>query len=220
MDSDTMTRKDDYRRVLGEFRSGKIQILVGTQMIAKGLHFPNVTLVGVVNADTTLHMPDFRAGERTLQLLMQVSGRAGRGEVPGEVIVQTFTPFHPAIQAARRFCFETFCDQELEFRRELGYPPFARMINVVYRGADEGKTKTAVVEFAAAVAPPAPEAWTVSDPAPAPLARAKGEFRYQILLRGPKRSLAAMREAVARGLALKRPRDIRAIADVDPVSIQ
>ena len=108
MDADTMKRKDDYRRVLGDFRAGKIDILVGTQMIAKGLHFPNVTLVGIIYADSALHQPDFRAGERTFQLLTQVAGRAGRGDVEGEVFVQAFTPFHPAIQYARRHDFVGF----------------------------------------------------------------------------------------------------------------
>src|SRR5207247_9162423 len=102
MDSDTTTRKDDYRKILGAFRRGDVDILVGTQMIAKGLHFPRVTLVGIIFADMALHLPDFRAGERTFQLLVQVAGRAGRGEVEGEVIVQTYTPFHPAVQHARQ----------------------------------------------------------------------------------------------------------------------
>ncbi len=108
MDADVMKRKDDYRRVLGEFRHGKIDILIGTQMIAKGLHFPNVTLVGIIYADMALHQPDFRAGERTFQLLTQVAGRAGRGDIEGEVFVQAFTPFHPAIQYARRHDFVGF----------------------------------------------------------------------------------------------------------------
>ncbi len=108
MDADTMKRKDDYRKTLGDFRAGKTDILVGTQMIAKGLHFPNVTLVGIIYADLALHQPDFRAGERTFQLLTQVAGRAGRGDVEGEVFVQAFTPFHPAIQYARRHDFTGF----------------------------------------------------------------------------------------------------------------
>ncbi len=119
MDADVMKRKDDYRRVLGEFRHGKIDILIGTQMIAKGLHFPNVTLVGIIYADMALHQPDFRAGERTFQLLTQVAGRAGRGDIEGEVFVQAFTPFHPAIQYARRHDFLGFYEQELEFRRAV-----------------------------------------------------------------------------------------------------
>src|SRR3712207_8159585 len=124
MDADSMTRKEAYRETLRAFRAGKIDILVGTQMIAKGLHFPNVTLVGIINADLALHLPDFRAGERTFQLLTQVAGRAGRGETPGEVFVQTFTPFSPSIQFARHHDFTGYFDQELEFRERCDFPPF------------------------------------------------------------------------------------------------
>ena len=141
MDADTMTRKDDYRRVLGDFRVGKIDILVGTQMIAKGLHFPNVTLVGIIYADMALHQPDFRAGERTFQLLTQVAGRAGRGDVAGEVFVQAFTPFHPAIQYARRHDFEGFFDEEMEFRAQLKYPPYSRVALLTLKGRNEEKVK-------------------------------------------------------------------------------
>jgi primosomal protein N' (replication factor Y) len=141
MDADTMKRKDDYRHVLGDFRTGKIDILVGTQMIAKGLHFPNVTLVGIIYADSALHQPDFRAGERTFQLLTQVAGRAGRGDVEGEVFVQAFTPFHPAIQYARRHDFVGFFDQELEFREQLSYPPFSRVALLTLKGRNEDKVK-------------------------------------------------------------------------------
>jgi primosomal protein N' (replication factor Y) len=141
MDSDVMKRKEDYRRVLGDFRAGKIDILVGTQMIAKGLHFPNVTLVGIVYADLALHQPDFRASERTFQLLTQVAGRAGRGDIEGEVVVQAFTPFHPAIQYARRHDFTGFYEQELEFRAPLNYPPFSRVALLTLRGRNEDKVK-------------------------------------------------------------------------------
>jgi primosomal protein N' (replication factor Y) len=130
MDSDTLKRKEDYRTILGDFRTGKIDILVGTQMIAKGLHFPNVTLVGIIYADQGLHAPDFRAGERTFQLLTQVAGRAGRGDVEGEVYVQCFTPFHPAIQYARQHDYAGFYEQEIDFRRQLDYPPLARIAQV------------------------------------------------------------------------------------------
>lgn len=143
MDSDVLQRKEDYRRILGEFRLGKIDILVGTQMIAKGLHFPNVTLVGIVYADLGLHLPDFRAGERTFQLITQVAGRAGRGDVEGEVIVQAFTPYHPAIQYARRHDFAGFYEQELEFRQELHYPPLSRIALLTLRGRNEDKVKFA-----------------------------------------------------------------------------
>jgi primosomal protein N' (replication factor Y) len=141
MDSDAMKRKEDYRRILGDFRAGKIDILVGTQMIAKGLHFPNVTLVGIIHADLALHQPDFRAGERTFQLLTQVAGRAGRGDIEGEVFVQAFTPFHPAIQHARRHDFVGFYDQELEFREQLKYPPFSRIALLTIKGRNEDKVK-------------------------------------------------------------------------------
>ena len=141
MDSDALKRKDDYRRILGDFRTGKIDILVGTQMIAKGLHFPNVTLVGIIYADLSLHQPDFRAGERTFQLLTQVAGRAGRGEVEGEVVVQAFTPFHPAIQYARRHDFAGFYEQEIEFREQLKYPPISRAALLTLKGRNEEKVK-------------------------------------------------------------------------------
>ena len=141
MDSDALKRKEDYRRILGDFRTGKTDILIGTQMIAKGLHFPNVTLVGIIYADLALHQPDFRAGERTFQLLTQVSGRAGRGDIEGEVFVQAFTPFHPAIQFARRHDFTGFYEQELEFREQLRYPPFSRVALLTLKGRNEDKVK-------------------------------------------------------------------------------
>jgi primosomal protein N' (replication factor Y) len=141
MDADVMKRKEDYRKALGDFRTGKIDILVGTQMIAKGLHFPNVTLVGIIYADLALHQPDFRAGERTFQLLTQVAGRAGRGDVEGEVFVQAFTPFHPAIQFARRHDFVGFYEQEMEFREQLKYPPTSRVALLTLKGRNEAKVK-------------------------------------------------------------------------------
>jgi primosomal protein N' (replication factor Y) (superfamily II helicase) len=141
MDSDLMKRKEDYRRVLGDFKAGKTDILVGTQMIAKGLHFENVTLVGVIHADLSLHIPDFRAGERTFQLLTQVAGRAGRGDVEGEVFVQSFTPFHPAIQYARRHDYAGFYEQEIEFREQLNYPPASRIALLTFKGRNEEKVK-------------------------------------------------------------------------------
>ncbi len=141
MDADVMKRKEDYRKVLGDFRTAKIDILIGTQMIAKGLHFPNVTLVGIIFADMALHLPDFRAGERTFQLLTQVAGRAGRGDVEGEVFVQAYTPFHPAIQFARRHDFVGFYEQEIEFREQLKYPPASRVALLTLRGHNEDKVK-------------------------------------------------------------------------------
>ena len=202
MDADTMKRKDDYRKVLGDFRAGKIDILVGTQMIAKGLHFPNVTLVGIIYADSALHQPDFRAGERTFQLLTQVAGRAGRGDIEGEVFVQAFTPFHPAIQYARRHDFNGFFEQELEFREQLKYPPFSRVALLTLKGRNEEKVKFSAEhlkrELESKVQSPkskvAPGETTlgfghwpldliISGPAPAPLLQAENFYRYQIMLR-------------------------------------
>ena len=148
MDTDTMQARGSHERALAAFRKGEVRILLGTQMIAKGLDFPDVTLVGVVNADTALHLPDFRAAERTFQLLVQVAGRTGRGPRGGRVLVQTFSPDHPAIQAAVRHDYSAFADRELPLRRLLGYPPFAAMIRVVVRGTRETITQ----EFAAAAA--------------------------------------------------------------------
>ncbi|MEO6034861.1 MAG: primosomal protein N', partial [Verrucomicrobiota bacterium] len=147
MDSDTLKRKEDYRNILGDFKRGKIDIFVGTQMIAKGLHFPNVTLVGIIYADLSLHVPDFRAGERTFQLLTQVSGRAGRGDIEGEVFVQAFTPFHPAIQFARRHDFAGFYEQEIEFREQLKYPPLSRVALLTIKGRNEEKVNLSAVHL-------------------------------------------------------------------------
>ena len=137
MDTDTMQGHGSHERALAAFRSGKVSILLGTQMIAKGLDFPNVTLVGVINADTALHLPDFRAAERTFHLVTQVAGRTGRGEKGGHVLVQTFNPEHPAIQAAIRHDYAAFAAGELPIRRMLRYPPFASMIRLVIRGPSE-----------------------------------------------------------------------------------
>ena len=137
MDTDTMRRPGSHERALAAFRSGKVRILLGTQMIAKGLDFPNVTLVGVINADTALHFPDFRAAERTFQLVTQVAGRTGRGQKGGRVLVQTFNPDHPAIRAAVRHDFAAFAAGELPMREMLRYPPFTWMIRLVVRGPVE-----------------------------------------------------------------------------------
>src|ERR1041385_3644739 len=185
MDSDTLKRKEDYRRILGDFRTGKVDILVGTQMIAKGLHFPNVTLVGIIHADLSLHQPDFRASERTFQLLTQVAGRAGRGEVEGEVIVQAFTPFHPAIQYARRHDFAGFYEQEIEFREQLQYPPVSRIALLTLRGRNEDKVRLSAAHVRKELDKFTEEIsdLVLAGPAPAPLSRAESNYRYQLMQR-------------------------------------
>ena len=220
MDSDALKRKDDFRRILSDFRIGKTDILVGTQMIAKGLHFPNVTLVGIIYADLGLHLPDFRAGERTFQLLTQVAGRAGRGDVEGEVIIQAFTPFHPAIQFARRHDFAGFYEQELEFREQLKYPPLGRVALLTLRGRNEDKVKFSAdhlrreLEKALTSLPDL----ILAGPAAAPLAKAESHYRYQLMLRTRHMTrlshlLASLRET------LTLPDDVLLIVDIDPVNL-
>jgi primosomal protein N' (replication factor Y) len=223
MDADTMKRKDDYRRVLGDFRTGKIDILVGTQMIAKGLHFPNVTLVGIIYADMALHQPDFRAGERTFQLLTQVAGRAGRGDVEGEVFVQAFTPFHPAIQYARRHDFNGFFEQELEFREQLKYPPFSRVALLTLKGRSEEKVKFSADHLKRELEKMAGgdgglRDLVISGPAPAPLLKAENFYRYQVMLRT--RGMSKLSRLLAQTVApLSFPDDVTLAIDIDPVGL-
>jgi len=218
MDADTTTRKAAYEEILGAFRHGKIDILVGTQMIAKGLHFPNVTLVGVVYADLSLHVPDFRAGERTFQLLAQVAGRAGRGDVAGEVIVQTYTPHHVAIQAARRLDFEGLCSEEVEFRKELHYPPAAHVICMTLRGKHEGEVKYCAEILSKRIQDRVGNAAIVSDACPAPLAKAKGVYRYQVISRSKSvRGVVAPLKTIVAELQL--PKSVTLAIDVDAIDL-
>ena len=220
MDSDALKRKDDFRRILDDFRRGKIDILVGTQMIAKGLHFPRVTLVGIVYADTSLHLADFRAGERTFQLLTQVAGRAGRGDVEGEVVVQTFSPVHPAIQFARRHDFEGYFEAEMEFREQLLYPPFTRAALLTIRGRNEDKVKFSADHIKRKLEKlilKLPDL-VISGPAPAPLLRAENFYRYQIMLRLGQMSLLSRHLALI-DAQLTLPDDVTLTIDIDPVNL-
>ena len=218
MDSDTMRRKNAHRDVLGKFRAGKIDILIGTQMIAKGLDFPNVTLVGVVNPDHALHMADFRAGERVFHLLTQVAGRAGRGEAAGEVIVQTYTPHHPAVQAARRGDFEGFCDQELAFRKEMGYPPYSHLTCITLRGKNEAEVQAAAEKLFQSLEKTTLKEMVLSPAIPAPIARMRGEYRWQILLRAARTK--TMNDAIRAAFgAIKWPKTVKVTVDVDATSL-
>jgi primosomal protein N' (replication factor Y) len=218
MDADTMTRKEAYRETLNAFRTGKIDILVGTQMIAKGLHFPNVTLVGIINADLALHLPDFRAGERTFQLLTQVAGRAGRGEVEGEVFVQSFTPFHPAIQFARHHDFDGFWQQEIEFREKWDYPPFSHMALITIRSEHQLKASFSAETLARRLKESLPAATTLSDPAPAPLEKSRGQYRYHLMLRTHAilKLSRKLREIFEK---LTFPEDVIVTTDIDPYQL-
>ena len=221
MDTDAMRGRMAYERTLDAFRAGEVQILVGTQMIAKGLDFPNVTLVGVVNADTALHLPDFRAAERTFQLVTQVAGRTGRGDKGGRVLVQTCNPDHPAILAAVRHDYAAFAAGELPARKMLGYPPFTSMIRLVIRGPKQEVTG----EFAAHIGQRLAEclgeaavAARVLGPAPAPFSKLRGKYRFQLQVQGP--DAPALRAAVQKATAdLKPPEEVQWIVDVDPVDM-
>jgi len=220
MDSDTLKKKEDYKRILTDFRLGEIDVLIGTQMIAKGLHFPNVTLVGIIYADLSLHIPDFRSGERTFQLLTQVAGRAGRGEVEGDVFVQSFTPFHPAIQYARRHDYLGYYEQEMQDRKEAGYPPLTRMAMITLRGKHEEKVRLSAQHLKNQVLETTKSMrdLVLSGPAPAPLERAESFYRYQMALKTlnmPQlsRLLAELLERTSL------PDDVRVAVDIDPVNI-
>ena len=218
MDADSMTRKDAYRETLHAFRAGKIDILVGTQMIAKGLHFPNVTLVGIINADLALHLPDFRAGERTFQLLTQVAGRAGRGETPGEVFVQTYTPFSPSIQFARHHDFAGYFQQELEFRERCDFPPFKHAVLITVRSEHEARASFSAETLARRLKEALPEEFSLGAPAPAPLEKLQGHYRFHILLRGAAimRLSRMIRETLDK---LPFPEDVAVAVDVDPYQL-
>jgi primosomal protein N' (replication factor Y) len=189
MDRDTMNRKGAIVRLLKDLRQHRIDILVGTQMVAKGHDFPGITLVGVVCADLTLNFPDFRSGERTFQLLAQVAGRAGRGEHPGKVVLQTFNPDHFTIGAATDQDFKKFFDQEIGFRKALAYPPFSRMVAVRISGKDPRKT----AEMARRIGSDGRQMLTgagagqvkLLGPIEAPLARIANRHRWQLLISSP-----------------------------------
>jgi primosomal protein N' (replication factor Y) len=218
IDADTMQKKNLFRKILGDFRRGRIDILVGTQMIAKGLDFPNVTLVGLIDADISMHVPDFRAHERTFQLLVQVAGRAGRGDLSGEVLVQSFTPSAGPIQYARREDFDGFLDEELKTRKEHEYPPYRNLIHHMFRGMNPEK-----VEFYA-------EQWVkhleksdlnwleIRGPVPAPIEKIKDYYRYQVwyFTKNVSKTMPALLE-----LREKFPmsEDVIDVFDVNPVNL-
>ena len=243
MDLDSTRQSGSHRKIVERFAGGDADVLLGTQMVAKGLHFPRVSLVGVVSADVQLNLPDFRAGERTFQLLTQVAGRAGRGDVPGRVVIQTYLPEHPAIQAAEAQDFDLFYEHELGERRELGYPPIGSMARFLIDGPAEDDVlavadRLAARAFAAsrrmttpAPAPPLvgdgepehlpPPALTVIGPAPLPLARLRGRFRWHLTLLGGTRTglqrLASAFLAEERSAGL--PAKIRLYLDMDPIHL-
>ena len=216
MDADTMARKDAHRDALALFREGKTDILVGTQMIAKGLHFPRVTLVGIINADLSLHLNDFRAAERTFQLITQVAGRAGRGDVEGEVIVQTSTPGSPAVQYARRHDYDGFFEQEIALREATRQPPFEHVILLTVRGKSREKAEFTAQTLARRLAEGLPKEAELQPPMAAPIERLREEWRFHLLMRSTavKKLSAHVRRVLDALQPL--PEEVFATVDVDP----
>jgi primosomal protein N' (replication factor Y) len=218
LDRDLAVRRGAVQKVLASFEAGETDILVGTQMIAKGHDFPRVTLVGVIDADVGLGLPDFRAAERTFQLLTQVAGRAGRADLPGEVILQSHLPDHYALRFATAQDYPSFFEREMEFRRTMAYPPVAALVNVIFRSRNADEAAQAADALAGRVRAGAPGRFRVLGPAFAPIAKLRQEHRFQVLLKGDR---ASMREAVRRALveAFGAVRWPGVAVDVDPLTI-
>ena len=220
MDRDTMTRKGAHAETLRAFKRGEADILIGTQMVAKGLDFPNVTLVGVVSADTALNIPDFRAPERAFQLLTQVAGRAGRGKIPGNVIVQTFSPEHESVLFASHHDYLGFYEHAIEQRREVGYPPFAHMANVVFTDESEDEARKRsyrLTNLLRAQLGPASDVRLLG-PVACPLARLRGRYRWHLALRAPAKEtlLAVLKVGLASLTATERT---GLTLDIDPLTM-
>ncbi len=227
LDRDVASGKD-VEKVLTRVREREVDILVGTQMVTKGHDLPHVTLVGVISADAALSIPDFRAAERTFQLLVQVAGRAGRGDTPGRVLVQTYTPDHHAIRFATTHDVKGFLDHELRDRRELGYPPFTRMVLVRVDSLDENEAKRATAELAKAAravaradaaAENAKATLHVLGPSVAPIARVRNRWRFRVMLRSASRERLRQGALAIHAAIAKLPRTVRAQIDVDPVGL-
>jgi len=219
LDRDTASGKRQYEHILQGFREGSFDILVGTQMIAKGHDIPNVTLVGVISADTGLGIPDFRAAERTFQLLTQVAGRAGRGDVPGLVLVQTINPDHYAVRMASLQDYQAFYEKELHFRRIMRYPPFAAMANVMVRHEKQQEALRRSTELSAFLSP-VPENMRILGPAEAPVSRVKNEYRYQMLIKAASRKALGELLYRARQYALDHKWNATSLViDVDPLTL-
>jgi primosomal protein N' (replication factor Y) len=217
LDRDTADSGRAIERLIKQMHAGELDVLVGTQMVTKGHDFGNVTLVGVLHPDQGMHLPDFRAAERTFQLLEQVAGRAGRSERPGRVLVQTYNPGHPAIECLRTHDYEGFVQGELVRRQEAQYPPFSRMIAIRLDGPDEHQVRVAAAQAAAQAQAEGGAAVRVLGPAEAPIARLRGRTRWQVWLASTDRA-AITRAAKAAG-AVPLSRDLRLAVDVDPQSV-
>ncbi len=215
MDADTTAHKGSHELLFKQFKSGKADVLIGTQMIAKGLHFPSVTLVGILNADSVLHIPDFRSTETLFQLLLQVSGRAGRGDLPGEVFVQTHMPDHLVIRQAVDKDYLKFFYSERENRKAFGFPPYSKLIKLSLSGLDEKETKHRGEILRTALIAALPSSITIYPLVPSGHARIKGQYRFQFLIKGEK--LIAHAPMIAKIAQQNFQKDVKLLIDVDPL---
>jgi primosomal protein N' (replication factor Y) len=217
IDADTTRHKGSLQRLLRDFATGKADVLLGTQMIAKGLHFPEVTLVGVLNSDASLNIPDFRASESVFQLITQVAGRAGRGMIPGEVIVQTSLVENGTIQLAAAQDYQKFYEEEVAVRQMFDYPPFTHLVKLAFSGPDEKQTHKIAETIRQEVGKLLPAQFMLNPVVPAGHAKVKDNFRFQFFIKGPNvypvnRAILEVRDKI------KIPDKIRLLVDVNPIS--
>ena len=217
IDADTTRHKGSHQKLLRDFATGKADVLLGTQMIAKGLHFPEVTLVGVLNSDFSLNIPDYRASETVFQLITQVAGRAGRGAIPGEVIVQTTLLENSTIQLAAAQDYEKFYEEEIAVRQMFNYPPYNHLVKICFSGPDENQTAQAAEKFRQEAGKILSEKFTLNPLVPAGHAKVKDHYKFQFFIRGPQvypinRAIQMAREQI------RLPDKIRLLIDVNPIS--
>jgi primosomal protein N' (replication factor Y) len=217
MDRDTTQKKNSHEKMFKQFRAHKADVLIGTQMIAKGFHFPSATLVGILNADSALQIPDFRSSESVFQLIAQASGRSGRSDLKGEVILQTFLPQHPLLHLAAEQNYAAFYEREIEERRQFSFPPFCRLAKVLFSGLDENETLEAITHFRKALVSAALPDTEILPALPAGHPKIKDRYRFQFLIKT--RSIPPLSDCLATlRLGALTNRKIYILIDIDPTS--
>jgi len=217
MDADTTRHKGSHELLLKQFKSGKADVLIGTQMVAKGLHFPAVTLVGVLNSDGALNLPDFRASENVFQLLTQVAGRSGRGALKGEVIIQTMLKDHPVFKYASTQDYCSFYEEEIKVRELFTFPPFTRLSKLIFSGPNEAQVKRCAESFHTSLLKKLPNSYTLYPVIASGYAKIKDQFRFKLLIKGPNPFILSSTLREIRSI-LKISSSIRLLVDIDPIS--
>ncbi|MDX8430388.1 MAG: primosomal protein N' [Candidatus Algichlamydia australiensis] len=218
MDADTTRHKGSHDELFKQFRSGKADVLIGTQMIAKGLHFPAVTLVGVLNSDGAMNIPDFRSSENLFQLVTQVAGRSGRSLLEGEVIIQSRMPTHPLIQLAAKDDYENFYTQEIEERKLFHYPPFTQIARLIFSGLKDGATMSFAKDARDILLKLLPPTYEILPVVPCGYAKIRDRYRFQFLIKGPKKGFTLSNALINLQTKLKTPKETRYTIDIDPQS--